>query len=422
VVQIKAFEALRPPSAYAPKVGSPPYDVISTSEARAMAAGNPLSFLHVIRPEIDLPEDTPPYDDAVYIAAADGLRSLVDQGALRRDAEPGIYLYRQAWQGRVQTGIVCCCHVDDYRSDVIRKHERTRPDKEDDRTRHVLALDAHAGPVFMAFRDNDNIASQVADDSSHRPDYHFITPDGVTHTAWRVADAGRYVALFKNVESLYVADGHHRSASADRAAAARRAENPDHSGEEEYNWFLTVLFPARELTILPYNRMVADLNGLTTDAFLQSLRQLGELVEADDAEPDRPGTFGVYLDGRWWSLAVDESTIDWADPIKSLDVSILQDRILSPLLGIDDPRTSPRIAFVGGIRGTEALEQRVSSGDAAVAFSLYPTGIDQLLNVADAGACMPPKSTWFEPKLRSGLFVHALDSTTIPAPQEHAKP
>jgi uncharacterized protein (DUF1015 family) len=418
VVHIKAFEAVRPPAPLASQVASPPYDVVSTDEARELAAGNPLSFLHVIRPEIDLPANTDPFDESVYQAAHDGLASLIEQGGLERDAEPAMYLYRQVWQGHSQIGIVCCCHVDDYRNNIIRKHEKTRQDKEDDRTRHVLALDANAGPIFLAFRSNDAIEARLSGDSAGRPLYHFVTPDGVTHTAWKVADPAAYIKFFKGIPHTYVADGHHRTASAARAAAARAAQNPIHTGTEEYNWFLSVLFPANQLTILPYNRVVADLNGLSELEFIESLRGLGDVVQTDDPEPDRPCTFGIRVGGQWWSLAIDEDSVDWSDPIASLDVSLLQDRILHAILGINDPRTDPRIGFVGGIRGTDELEQRVASSKAAAAFALYPTSIDQLLSVSDAGSCMPPKSTWFEPKLRSGLFVHMLDSAPMPNPLE----
>ncbi|MCH2143035.1 MAG: DUF1015 family protein [Phycisphaerales bacterium] len=408
MVRIKPFEAIRPPAPQAPRVSSPPYDVIDTSEARALADGNPDSFLHVIRPEIDLPDDTNPYDDSVYQAAAAGLQQLMTNGALARDNAPGLFLYRQTWNGRSQTGLVCCCHVDDYRKDVIRKHEKTRADKEDDRTRHVLSLDAHTGPVFLTYRDQSQIDTAVADDSTHRPLYHFVTPDGVTHTAWSIRDPHKYVNLFESVPLAYVADGHHRSASAERAAAEHQSGNNNHDGTEEYNWFLSVLFPASQLSILPYNRFVGDLNGHTESELVEALRRIGELLPTDEPMPDRPGSFGVHLGGQWYTLCLDEGSIDWADPIGSLDVSLLQDRVLGPLLGIQDPRVDSRIKFIGGIRGIEALECATEQG--GIAFAMTPTSIDQLLSVADAGQCMPPKSTWFEPKLRSGLFIHALDT------------
>lgn len=417
MVQIKTFEAIRPPANMAPKVSSPPYDVISTDEARSIAEGNPHSFLHVIRPEINLPEDTDPHDDAVYTAGKAALDRLMAEDVLIRDDEPAIHLYRQVRQGRSQTGIVCCCHVEDYQNDVIRKHEKTRPDKEDDRTRHLLALDAQPGPVFLAYREDEAIAAQVAEDMSHRPSCHFITPDGVTHTTWRVDDADAYIKLLEKLPHIYVADGHHRTASAARAAEARATKNPEHTGKEEYNWFLSVLFPANTLTILPYNRVVSDLNGLTEETFLDALRTVGTLTLATTSEPTQPRTFGIYVGSRWWSLAIDERHTDSSDVIASLDVALLQDRVLSPILGIGDPRTDTRIEFVGGIRGTVELERRASDG--GVAFALYATQIEQLLDVSDAGQCMPPKSTWFEPKLRSGLFVHALDSAASHSNANH---
>ncbi len=408
MVHIKPFDAFRPPAPQAPRVSSPPYDVITTCEAKSLAEGNPSSFLHVIRPEINLPEGTDPHSDEVYTAARAGLDRLIQDGTLRRDPEAGIYLYRQVWKGRSQTGIVCCCHVDDYRNNVIRKHEKTRQDKEDDRTRHLLSLDAHAGPVFLAYRDDESLQARMAEDMSHRPWCHFITPDGVTHTVWDVSCPALYVTLLSDIPNAYVADGHHRSASADRAAADLAARNASHTGTEEYNWFLAVLFQAGELNVLPYNRVVRDLNGLTDEEFLEALERCGELVETDQPQPDRPCTFGVHVGGRWWMLAIDEGTVDWSDSIASLDVSILQDRVLAPILGIGDPRTDDRIDFVGGIRGMAELESR--SGHGGAAFALHPTSMDQLLTVSDDGKCMPPKSTWFEPKLRSGLFVHAMDS------------
>jgi uncharacterized protein (DUF1015 family) len=408
MVNIKAFEAIRPPAALAPRVSSPPYDVVSTDEARSLAEGNPHCFLHVIRPEIDLPVGTDPHDDAVYAAAKAALDRLMIDGSLLRDEQAGVYLYRQVRDGQSQTGIVCCCHVDDYNNNIIRKHEKTRPDKEDDRTRHLLSLDAHAGPIFLAFRDDEAIAAQVADDMSHRPASHFITPDGVTHTTWRVDEPAVYVDLLGKLPHVYVADGHHRTASAARAADTLAKNNSEHNGSEEYNWFLSVLFPANALTILPYNRVVQDLNGLSAEAFLDALRAVGELTRTDQPAPQRPCSFGIYVDGRWWSLTLDSQQIDQSDTIASLDVSLLQDRVLSPILGIGDPRTDARIGFVGGIRGTAELERR--AGKTGVGFALYATQVEQLLNVSDAGQCMPPKSTWFEPKLRSGLFVHAMDS------------
>ena len=400
---------MRPVPELAPRVAAVPYDVVDRSEAAELAHGNPYSFLHVGRSDIDLPEDTDPYDRRIYAQAREALDRLMGERVLVRDPEPSLYLYRQVMDGRSQTGVVACVHVDDYESDIIRKHEKTRADKEDDRTRHVLTLNAHAEPVFLAYRGHPEIARLTEQLAGETPLYDFTTPDGVRHTVWKVSDPGRLAAQFQSVPHAYVADGHHRSASAWRAGKELRGKNPGHRGTEEYNWFLAVLFPADQLTIMPYNRVVRDLRGNTPEQLLEQLRKVGRVTPAGDPHPPRPGCFCFYLAGKWYRLELDERSIDRKDPIGSLDVSLLQDRVLSPLLGIGDPRTDKRIDFVGGIRGTGELERRVKSGGAAIAFSLYPTTMEQLMAVADAGAVMPPKSTWFEPKLRSGLFVHELD-------------
>jgi len=311
--------------------------------------------------------------------------------------------------GRTQTGIVGCVHVDDYERDVIRKHEKTRKDKEDDRTRHVLALNAQAEPVLLTYRPRPELDRMAAAASAGPPLYDFTAPDGVRHTVWRVPDARPWVDAFSSVPVAYVADGHHRSASAWRAGRERRAAGGRHTGDEEYNWFLAVLFPASELRILPYNRLVKDLNGLAPAEFRARLAGLGRVESTTDAAPPAPGSFCFFFDRRWTRLTLDPASIDRRDPIRSLDASLLQERILGPILGIADPRTDKRIDFVGGIRGTRELERRVRSGEVALGISMRPTTIEQLLAVADAGEIMPPKSTWFEPKLRSGLFVHELD-------------
>jgi uncharacterized protein (DUF1015 family) len=310
--------------------------------------------------------------------------------------------------GRAQTGVVGCVHVDDYERDLIRKHEKTRQDKEDDRTRHVLTLNANAEPVFLTYRGRAEIDRLVEDIARTVPLYDFTAPDRVRHTVWSVPDPAGLAAAFGPVPLAYVADGHHRSASAWRAGKELRAQNPSHRGDEEYNWFLAVLFPSDQLRILPYNRVVRDLNGLTPARVLERLGGLGTLARTGTPVPERSGVFCLFLDGSWHRLELDPAGIDRTDPIASLDVSLLQDRVLSPILGIGDPRTDKRIDFVGGIRGTAELERRVRSGEMAIAFSLYPTTLDQLMAVSDAGHVMPPKSTWFEPKLRSGLFVHQL--------------
>jgi uncharacterized protein (DUF1015 family) len=409
MLRIAPFAALRPLPNQAARVASVPYDVVNSAEARRLAEGNPLSFLHVVKPEIDLPEGTNLYDDAVYAKAAENLQRLIDSGTLIREKAPALYLYRQVMKHRPQVGLVACCHIDDYANDIIKKHEKTRREKEDDRTRHVKIVNANTGPVFLTYRDRVEIDRLVEKDMNARPVYHFDAPDGVTHTVWIVSDPRPYVEAFREVHCAYVADGHHRSASAARAGAEKRAANPNHTGEEEYNWFLTVLFPAGQLNILPYNRVVNDLNGQTAGQVLDRLREVGSLSETDEPSPDKPGVFCFYIDGRWYRLELDPATIDRSDPIESLDVALLQSRVLEPIFGIDDPRTSDRIDFVGGIRGTGELAGRVDRGEAAVGISMHPTTIDQLLSVADAGLVMPPKSTWFEPKLRSGLFIHTLD-------------
>jgi uncharacterized protein (DUF1015 family) len=400
---------LRPVPELASRVASVPYDVVDRREAAELARGNPHSFLHVGRSDIDLPEGTDPHDSRIYSQARSALDRLIAEGVLIRDPEPNLYLYRQVMEGRTQTGVVGCVHVDDYETEVIRKHEKTRPDKEDDRTRHVLTLNAHAEPVFLAYRAQAQIATAVERLLSSAPLYDFTTADGVRQTVWRVSDAGRIVEQFRSVPHAHVADGHHRSASAWRAGKERRTGNLRHRGNEEYNWFLAVLFPADQLTIMPYNRVVRDLARKTPDRVLEELERIGRVTPTNDPTPSRAGSFGIYLGGRWYRLELDKKSIDHRDPIGSLDVSLLQDRVLGPVLGIGDPRTDQRIEFVGGIRGTGELERRVDSGEMAIAFSLFPTTMEQLMAVSDAGAVMPPKSTWFEPKLRSGLFVHELD-------------
>jgi len=387
-------------------VAAVPYDVVNRDEACELAQGNRYSFLHVGRADIDLSADVDPHDPRVYSTAREALDRFVAQGVLVREGAPALYLYRQIMSGRAQTGVVGCVHIDDYEQDVIRKHEKTRPDKEDDRTRHVLTLEAHAEPVFLTYRGRPQIDVLSEAVLATDPVHDFTAPDGVRHTVWRISDPASWVEAFREVPHAYVADGHHRSASAWRAGKERRAANPNHRGHEEYNWFLAVLFPADQLTIMPYNRVVRDLGGKSPAEVLQALRLVGRVSPADHPRPPRPGTFCVYLADAWYRVELDEERIDRRDPIGSLDVSLLQDQVLGPILGVGDPRTEKRLDFVGGIRGTAELERRVNSGEMAIAFSLYPTTVDQLMAVSDAGAIMPPKSTWFEPKLRSGLFVH----------------
>ncbi|HWB20740.1 MAG TPA: DUF1015 family protein [Phycisphaerales bacterium] len=409
MLRINPFAALRPQSNRASQVACVPYDVINTEEARQLAEGLPDSFLHVIRSEIDLPQDTNPYDAKVYERAKRNLDDLVNRRVLNREEKPTIYLYRQVMNHREQLGVVACCHIDDYLTDIIKKHEKTRKDKEDDRTRHVLTLKANAEPVFLAYRDQRDIDKLAARDTNDRPLFHFVAKDGVTHTLWTVRDPAPYIKEFAKLPAAYIADGHHRSASAARAGAELRSANPKHTGHEEYNWFLAVLFPASQLTIMPYNRVVADLAGQTADQVMKRIGDVGVITEVKAPMPEKPGVFCVYVGGKWSRVEIKPALIDKKDPIASLDVSLLQNLVLQPILNIGDPRTDKRIDFVGGIRGTAELENRVNSGAAAIAFSMYPTTIEQVFAVSDAGQIMPPKSTWFEPKLRSGLFVHTLD-------------
>ena len=404
-MRLHRFRAIRPRPDLASKVASVPYDVVNRDEAAELARGNPDSFLHVGRSDIDLPKDTDPHDPQIYARAREALDEFLDRGVLIRDRTPGLYLYRLIMDGRAQVGVVGCVHIDEYEHEVIRKHEKTRPDKEDDRTRHVLTLNAHAEPVFLTYR-----ATETLDALSHAalanvPLYDFHAPDGIRHTVWRVGDPDRWIQAFEAVPHAYVADGHHRCASAWRAGKELRASQP---GNDEYNWFLAVLFPAEQLCILPYHRVVRDLGGKTPAQLLAELRRVGRVSPTDQPRPPRAGSFCVYLERGWYLVELDETTIDRTDPIGSLDVSLLQDRVLGPILGIGDPRTDQRIDFVGGIRGTAELERRVDSGEMAIAFSLYPTTLEQLMAVSDKRQVMPPKSTWFEPKLRSGLFVHEL--------------
>jgi len=407
-MRLHPFRALRPAPELAERVAAVPYDVVNRSEAAALAAGNPHSFLHVGRSDIDLPADVDPYDPRIYSKARDALDRFQADGTLLREAQPSLYLYQQTMDGRSQTGVVGCVHIDDYERDIIRKHEKTRRDKEDDRTRHVLTLRANAEPVFLTYRARSDVRALAEPVLASPPLYDFTAPDGVRHTVWRITDPAPFVDAFRQIPIAYVADGHHRSASAWRAGRELRNAPPQHRGDGEYNWFLAVLFPADELRILPYNRVVRDLAGLLASDVLARLSHLGRVSVTDDPDPPRTGTFGVFLMDRWYRLELNEATIDRSDPIASLDVSLLQDRVLGPILAIGDPRTDKRIDFVGGIRGTAELERRVRSGEMAIAFSLYPTTLEQLMAVSDAGQIMPPKSTWFEPKLRSGLFVHTL--------------
>lgn len=404
-MEIKPYRALRPRPELAEQVASLPYDVVSTEEARALASGNSLSMLHVVRAEIDLPEGTNPYSDEVYERAKKNFLALQEHGVLIREDAPSLYLYEQRMGEHCQRGLVALCGVEDYERGLIKRHEKTRRDKEDDRTRLTDDLSANPGPVFLTYRPEEAIDRLVEAVASGNPLYNFLAEDGIAHRVWRIAEPEPFVRAFASVPAFYVADGHHRAASAARVGRERAAANPNHTGEEPYYAFLTVLFPADQLQILPYNRLVADLNGHTPEELLSRIGEVAEISSPADSHPGEPGEMHMYLDGNWHALRIRPE--DDSDPVSRLDVSRLQDRILSPLLGIEDPRTSDRIEFVGGIRGTKALSDAVDQGKAAVAFSLYPVTVTQLMDIADANEIMPPKSTWFEPKLRSGLFIHS---------------
>ena len=408
---IHPFRALRPPADRAKQVSSVPYDVVNTEEARKLAADNPLSFLHVSRPEIDLPDGTDIYSESVYRKAVENFQNLIKTCPLETEGDPSIYLYRLIMGDDEQIGVVACCSIDEYDQDVIRKHERTRRDKEDDRTRHMLALRAQTGPVFLTYRARRDIDTMVMETTMANAIFDFTADDGIQHTIWRVPDPVRFVQAFRKVPNLYIADGHHRAASASRARAEIKQQNSGHTGYEEVNFFLTVIFPDDQVKILPYNRIVRDLNGKTKEEFLGSVRKIFEVSEDSASEPAEPGRWSMFLDGKWYGLNLrgnDKNTPKTDGMVASLDVTILQERLLAPILGITDVRTDKRIDFVGGLRGTAELERLVREGKAAVAFALYPTTVQDLLRVSDAGEVMPPKSTWFEPKLRDGLLIHTI--------------
>ena len=408
MLRVKPFQGLRPADNLAPQVACVPYDVVDAREASALTRDNPYSLMHVDRAEIDLPAGTDPYSPVVYAKARETFLALQRLEVLVRDSEPCVYLYQQRMGSHTQTGIALTCHIEDYERDIIKKHEKTRRDKEDDRTRLIDTLSANTGPVFLTYRDTPDLNALMEEVLRTPPLYDFIAPDGIGHTVWRVPGTKLgefFVNAFAQVPVAYVADGHHRTASAVRVGRERRAKNPNHTGDENYNWFLCVLFPASQLRILPYNRAVRDLNGHTAESFLEAVRNAGFSIADGVADtPGRPGEIRMFLGDRWHGLTWPVRTE--ANPIERLDVTVLQDRLLAPILGIDDPRTSHRIDFIGGIRGTGELAQRVADRRAAVAFSMFPTTVEQLMDIADADQIMPPKSTWFEPKLRSGLFIH----------------
>lgn len=415
MLRVKPFAALRPLPDLASHVASVPYDVVNTAEARALADGNEHSFLHVIRPDIDLPDGTDQGDDVMFNKARTNFASMRDEGVFDRDELPKFYLYRQSMEllGEQvsQTGVVACCHIEDYTNNLIKKHEKTRKAKEDQRTRHVLELRANAEPVFFMHRDDGTIGARIGRDTQGEPLYDFVAPDGVRHSIWIAPETAPYADAYAALDAAYVADGHHRTASAARAGAELRSQNAAHTGEEEYNWFLAVLFPSSDLSILPYHRVVKDLHGLDASAFLTRLGDVGEVTpsNAEEAASIDIGGVCVYTAGSWHKLTFPSESIPANDPIASLDYVVLSERVLEPILGIGDVRTDERIDFVGGIRGPKELERRVDSGELAVGFAMPPVTVQQIMDVADAGEIMPPKCTWFEPKLRSGLLIHLLD-------------
>lgn len=405
---IRPFRALRPSADRAPQVASVPYDVVNTEEARALAKGKPFSFLHVSRPEIDMPAGTDLYSDAVYRKAVENFAALIKSAPLENEAEPSLYLYQLVMGTHQQIGVVACCSVDEYDRNLIRKHERTRPDKEDDRTRHMIMLRAQTGPVFLTYRRRAEIDELVRRELDSAPLFDLTAEDGIRHTIWRVEKPEDLVAGFNAVPLLYIADGHHRAASASRARAELRNQSFAHKGDEDYNYFLTVIFPDSQLQILAYNRIVKDLNGFSSEDFLKNIKRQFVITENADPSPAQRGRWCMYLDGSWYGLELSPEATLPVGSVASLDVSVLQDRLLDPILNIKDVRTDKRIDFVGGLRGTRELERLVDEGKAAVAFSLFPTTVEELLRVSDANEIMPPKSTWFEPKLRDGLLIHQI--------------
>ncbi len=412
MITVKAFRGLRPKKELVHKIASPPYDVLSSAEAREMAKENEISFLHINKPEIDLPTDTEQYSDIVYQTGRNNLQRFIDNGYLVRDDKDSIYIYRQIWRNHVQTGYFCLSSVDDYDAGRIKKHEFTRPKKEADRTKLIDTMNAQVGPVFLLYKDTPELNNLLEEAASGQPEVDFTSPDEVTHQLWVIDNPemlARIAKAFANLDATYVADGHHRSASASNVCRIRKEKNPNHTGDEPYNFFLSVIFPKTHLMILPYNRVVADLNGLSKDEFLSKAKEKFDIQKADgEFEVDDAHEFGMYLDGDWYRMTPRTGSYNAGDIQEGLDVNILMKNLLVPVLGIGDPRTDPRIDFVGGIRGNKELKRLVDSGEFKTAFALYPTSVDTLISVADAGQVMPPKSTWFEPKLRSGMVVHLL--------------
>ncbi len=411
---VKAFKGFRPKKEHVDQVASRPYDVLNSDEAREEVAGNPHSFLHVVKPEVDLPGDVDLHSDIVYNKAKENLSKLIAEGMFVQDKEEYLYIYAQTMWGKTQYGIVACAAVEDYMNNIIKKHELTRPDKEEDRMNHIRVTNFNAEPVFFAYPDHKELKTIVSGVVSGKPEYKFETGDGVGHQLWVVSDLSvvkRIVEIFKNdIPFTYVADGHHRTAAAALVGNERKKNNPSHTGKEEYNYFLAVHFPAGELTIIDYNRLVKDLNGLSVSEFIERLKT-SFVIEEKGKEIYKPSelhNFSMYINGIWYSLTAKPNTYNDNDPIACLDVNVLSDTVFTPILDITDLRKSTRIDFVGGIRGLGELKKRVDSGEMAAAFALFPVSMKQLMDIADTNNIMPPKTTWFEPKLRSGLVIHEL--------------
>ncbi|NIA23434.1 MAG: DUF1015 family protein [Proteobacteria bacterium] len=413
MANIKPFKGLRPEKKYASKIASPPYDVISSKEARKYVKNNPISFLHVVKPEIDLPENTDIYSDAVYQKGKGNLNMLVEKGYLKRDKNPSFYIYRQKMGDHVQTGVVAAASCKEYKKNTIKKHELTRKDKEIDRAKHIETLNANTGPVFLTYRANKEIDDVIKKLTNRKPEYDFTSEDGIQHTLFVISDPDEVsliIGNFRKINTLYIADGHHRSAAAVRVMEKIKKKDKNYSPDKEYNYFLSVIFPHNQVYVMDYNRVVKDLNGNSETEFIKKLSKIFQISEFNESRPYKPGRkgeFGMYLDGKWYRIIIKNEYIT-DDPVESLDASILQNNVLAPILGIENPRTDNRIDFIGGIRGLSELEKLVNSKGYKVAFALYPTSLEDLLSVADAGKIMPPKSTWFEPKLRSGLVIHEL--------------
>lgn len=413
MANIRPFRAIRPTEDKAAVIAALPYDVYNRQEAKAVVSDNPDSFLNIDRAETQFDDSVDTYAECVYQKAHDLLWEKIDRGDFIREDAPCYYIYELTMDGRVQTGIVACASIDDYENQVIKKHENTRADKEADRIHHVDSCNAQTGPIFLAYRANEVIREIVAKTKQTEAVYDFTSEDGICHRVWVIADTADIEAIrsaFDGIGEIYIADGHHRAASAVKVGLKRRAEHPEYDGSEEFNYFLSVLFPDEELMIMDYNRVVKDLNGLTEDEFLKKVQELFDVEPVGTAErkPQKKGDFSIYLGGQWYMCTVREADRS-SDPVRGLDVSLLQELLLTPVLGIGDPKTDKRIDFVGGIRGLDELERRCGAdGDSVVAFAMYATDIRELFAVADAGLLMPPKSTWFEPKLRSGLFIHEI--------------